>query len=111
MKTEAIFISSYVITIATETAAALLFRIKSARDLTVVLAANTLTNPVLNLIFMMAVLRMGVAGVRPLLYAMEAVVVICEALIYRKLIPTLERPFSFSFAANMASFLMGIFIG
>lgn len=111
MTTEVIFIFSYVITIATETAAALLFGIKSARDMTVILLANTLTNPVLNLIFMLAVLKMGIAGARPLLFAMEAAVVICEALIYRKLIPTLERPFAFSFAANMASFLMGIFIG
>lgn len=111
MKTEVLFISSYVITIATETAAALLFRIKSARDLTVVLAANTLTNPLINLLYMLAVLKLGIVGARPLLFAMEAAVVICEALIYRKLIPTLERPFAFSFAANMASFLMGIFIG
>ncbi len=111
MKTEIIFISSYVMTIATETAAALLFRIRSARDFTVVFAANTLTNPVLSLLYMLAVLKMGVAGARPYLFAMEAVVVICEALIFKKLIPTLDRPFAFSFAANMASFLMGIFIG
>ena len=107
MKTETIFILSFVITAAFETVTALFFKIRRARDLGVVLLSNILTNPLLNLFYMLAVLKMGIAGARIVLIMMEALVITGEALIYRKLIPSLAHPFLFSLTANLLSFCGG----
>ena len=110
MKTETIFILSFVITAVIETVTALIFKIRRARDLGVVLLSNILTNPLLNFFYMLAVLKMGIAGARIVLIVMEAAVITGEALIYRRLIPSLSHPFLFSLTANLLSFWGGFLI-
>ncbi len=101
---------SLLLTLLLELAFALLFRVRGKWDLTLVILANILTNPVVVLCHHLtrALLPSFPIAVATLL--LEAGAVLIEGLCYQRYSQRIPRPYLFSLAANGFSYGMGVLI-
>ncbi len=100
-----IFLLACVLTVFLECAFFFLSGYRKGWDLGVIACANEITNLVLNLVMSVAALPR-----EPLIYALEAVAVITEYLIYRKAFGPSRRLFALTLAANIISYGIGLIL-
>ena len=103
----AIFAVSLLLTVMLEEGTALILGIRKGFDLTVILFANTLTNPAA--VFAGLVMAAYTAVPRAVyVTVLELAVFVVEALVYRKLLYTRKpSPFIVSLILNSVSFFLG----
>lgn len=82
------------------------FRVRTKREILLVVLVNVLTNPIVVLTFYMAYLY-AFLNLIVLTVVMEAGAVITEALLYRRFSQVIRHPWWFSIGANAFSYLMG----
>ena len=82
---------------------------RNKKDLLLVILVNTLTNPLVVLIYWIAYhnTNWNTAIIK---VPLEVFAVLTEGYIYKKYAQTIKRPFVFSLAANTISFTLGLLI-
>ncbi|MDO4489745.1 MAG: hypothetical protein Q4B85_01530 [Lachnospiraceae bacterium] len=95
------------ITIVLETLVAVLWGIRTRRELLVVLLVNSITNPVVNLILGYVMFYGQMEGYRGTLVVLELLVFFTEGVLFRIFLPQLKHPFLFSACLNAGSFFGG----
>ena len=100
--------AALLLTLAAEAAAAGLLGVRDKLDFLLIVAANTITNPLVNVLA--AALRPYAApAVVPGILLLEAAAVFAECALYRKLLAFRRiPPLRFSLILNAASFLLGV---
>lgn len=93
-----------------ELAVALIWGLRTWRELAVVALVNAATNPPLSAL--MVVLTFSALGRSSLwlLLVFEPLIVLLEGWIYQRTLPQLACPYLFSLAANLASAVLGMLI-
>jgi len=82
---------------------------RDKKDLLLVILVNTLTNPIVVLLYWIAYFNTNWNPVIILL-PLEFFAILTEGFIYSRYALTIRRPFLFSFAANVFSFSMGFLL-
>lgn len=108
MSFAAMIISSYLITVISETIAALFWRVKKLRDLIIILLINTITNITVNVLGILVRIYLGPSVFSMFEIAAEVLVFLSEALLFKKLLSVCSHPFLFSLTLNLASFAVGV---
>jgi len=100
------FLKALILTILVEWGLSLIF-VRSRHDRIVVILAQCITNPILNLIILIFPL---VFVFWPALYALELLIIISEAIIYKRAFKQKSKipPLAFSAITNIASFVIGL---
>ena len=96
-------------TLILETGFFLLIGKRNIKDLMLVILVNVLTNPAVVLLYWLAV-RYTDWDTIGVMIPLELFAILTEGYYYRKYGQSFSRPFLFSFAANMFSFSLGLFI-
>ena len=105
-----VIILPLIITLAAETAAGLIAGYRTIRQIRVIILANILTNVILNLAVFVLRLYVYYKTVNVLILVFEVLVVLAEALLYRRFLKGCRHPLVFSAAANAASFAAGCLV-
>ena len=100
---------SLVLTLALETGLFLLIGKRNRKDLLLLLLVNVITNPTVVLSYWLAALY-TYWDARIILIPLELLAILIEGYHYKKYGCDFRRPFLFSIAANMFSFLVGVLI-
>ena len=100
---------SLALTMAFETVVFLLTGKRDKKDLLLLLLVNMLTNPVVVLIFHIAVLYTD-WNTYIIIIPLELFAVLAEGFCYKKYGRNFKRPYLFSIAANMVSFFAGVLL-
>ena len=82
---------------------------RNKKDLLLVILVNTLTNPVIVLLYWLAYFNAN-WNTTITKIPLEIFAVLTEGYLYKKYAQSIKRPFLFSLAANTVSFTMGILI-
>lgn len=94
---------SLALTVLIEEAFALFYGIRKKKDLLLVFMVNLFTNPLVVLLYYL------LPGRRiPVVFLLEAFVVLAEAYYYKSYGEKIRRPFAFSLLANMVSYGSGL---
>jgi len=97
------------LTVLFETGFFLILGKRNKKDLLLVVLVNTLTNPIVVLLYWIAYFRTNWNTILIIL-PLELFAVLTEGYIYKKYAESFKRPFLFSLAANVFSFSLGITI-
>ena len=100
---------SLALTLALETGFFLVTGKRNKKDLLLVVMVNILTNPVVVLIYWLAVLRAGWNSII-ILVLLEIFAILTEGYYYEKYGCDFKRPYLFSLAANVFSYGTGVLI-
>ena len=99
-------LSALVLTVLLEGIFALLWGVRSKRDLGLVALANCITNPLVNVLYRLG--RMWGWPRGPVVLALEVAAVLAEWLCYRRTENAVRYPLLFSLCANAFSFCCGL---
>lgn len=100
-------VCALLLTVAIETAVCLLWKMRG-KELLIVLLANVMTNPAVNVLYLLALLYTPLPKVL-VISVLESAAVVSEWLVYRSL-TEVKRPFLVSLTANAVSFGAGLLI-
>lgn len=100
-------ILNFGITLATELLVALVWKLRTPRELVAVALVNLITNPPLTMT--MTWIRFSSIGLYSqwFLVFFEPIIVFLEGFLYKRALPQLSRPYLFSLVANLSSVLCG----
>ena len=87
----------------------IVFRIRSIRDLTLVVLVNILTNPPVVLLNNILSRKTELSPIL-IIVILELLAILIEGLYYKRYSAKIKRPFLFSLGANSFSFLIGLVI-
>ena len=101
--------ASLALTIAIESGFSVLIGIRNKKDLLLVIMVNVLTNPIVVLLYWIAVYYTNWNTVLVII-PLELFAVLTEGFYYKKYAQKIKRPFIFSIAANAVSYSIGFII-
>lgn len=106
-----VLIKCLLITILIEFIGAIIIGIRDKKDILIIILINILTNPILNIIYLIVTIYLKFINEKIALYILEVLVVVIEGVIYKKYFEYKKiNPFIISIILNTLSYSMDIIL-